>query len=228
MSTIIARADRATLAELGVSGTPLIDLPFEYEPPIALHGVNVFADVRIGRHSYMNNGMIRPCVSVGRFCSIGRNVVIAAADHPLDALTTHPVAWQARAPLERPQSSLRAKKSTFTEIGHDVWIGDNVVVVSGVRIGNGAVVGANSVVTRDVPPYSIVGGVPARLIRTRFSDPIVDRLIASEWWLLHIESVRKLDVNDIEACLEEIPRLKAEDGIDPIDFQLLALPAASQ
>lgn len=218
-------ADKSQLAAAGIGGHPLIRLPFAFEPPISLNGVSIFENVHIGRHSYMNGGMIRARVSIGRYCSIGRNVVLAAGDHPLDALTTHPVAWKARAPLKRPRDSRRSLRPSVTEIGHDVWIGDNVVVQAGVRISTGAAIGSNAVVTRDVPPYTIVGGVPARPIRKRFSDTIIERLLASEWWMLKIETVQKLDVNDIEGCLAEIPALKAADGIDPFEFQVLGAPA---
>lgn len=80
-------ADKTRLAAVGIAGSPHIIRPFAFEPPISLHGVSVLSHVRIGRHSYMNNGMIRQRVSIGRYCSIGRNVVIAAGGHAVDALT---------------------------------------------------------------------------------------------------------------------------------------------
>jgi acetyltransferase-like isoleucine patch superfamily enzyme len=152
---------------------------------------------------------------------MGRNISIAAGDHPLDALTTHPVAYQCRTKPRRPESSLRAAKHQATEIGHDVWIGDNVVILAGVKIGTGAVIGANAVVTKDVAPYSIAVGVPAKPIRKRFPDDIAERLLLSEWWTLKKETVQKLEINDIEACLAQIPLLRELDGTDETSFQTL-------
>lgn len=198
MSSESAYADKAQLAAAGIAGAPSVALPFEFEAPIAFHGVSIFPHVRIGRHSYMNGGMIRSRVHIGRFCSIGRNVVLSAGDHPLDALTTHPVAWQARAPLRRPETSQRRPRPVVTEIGHDVWIGDNVVVMSGVSVGTGAVIGANAVVTRDVAPYAIVAGAPARVLRPRFEPEIAARIEALCWWDWPDERLREA-IPDMQA-----------------------------
>ena len=82
-----------------------------------------------------------------------------------------------------------------THVGHDVWIGRNALIKQGVTIGNGAVVGMGSVVTKDVLPYSIVGGNPAKLIRMRFSNETIDELIKSEWWYLDEDILRKCSKN---------------------------------
>jgi virginiamycin A acetyltransferase len=224
MSSSPILADRALLATLGVTGHPSVELPFSYESPIALNGVQVLAEVQIGRHSYMNGGMIRHRVTIGRYCSIGRNVLIAAGDHPLDNLTTHPIAWQGRMRPRRPDQTLRQPRHPRTEIGHDVWIGDNVVILSGVRIGTGCAVGANAVVTRDVPPYTIVGGVPARPIRPRFSETVIAGLLATEWWTLPTDALKALDMNDVEACIREIPGLRDLFGTDALDIQTITAP----
>jgi virginiamycin A acetyltransferase len=209
---------RDRLHEHGLDRITSVFSPFRFEPPVELQGVSIGTEVSVGQHSYMNNGYIRDRTSIGRFCSIGRNVAIAAGDHPLDCLTTHPIAWKTRRHPGRPVWSTRAKKHPTTELGNDVWIGDNVVVLSGIHIGTGAAIGANGVVTKDVPPYVVAGGVPARFIKLRFNEEIVARLLASEWWLLPEEAVRTLDVTNIEECLELIPRLKEQFGIVPIKY----------
>jgi virginiamycin A acetyltransferase len=140
------------LHEHGLDRITSVFSPFRFEPPIQLQGVTIAAEVSVGQHSYMNNGYIRDRTSIGRFCSIGRNVAIAAGDHPLDCLTTHPIAWKTRRHPGRPEWSKRSAKHSTTEIGNDVWIGDNAVVLSGIHIGTGAAIGANAVVTKDVPP----------------------------------------------------------------------------
>jgi len=205
------------LHEHGLDPITSVFSPFRFEPPIQLQGVTIAAEVSVGQHSYMNNGYIRDRTSIGRFCSIGRNVAIAAGDHPLDCLTTHPIAWKTRRHPGRPEWSKRSAKHSTTEIGNDVWIGDNAVVLSGIHIGTGAAIGANAVVTKDVPPYAVVAGVPARFIRRRFDEEIVNRLLAAEWWLLPEEAIRTLDITNIEECLELIPRLKDQFGVVPVN-----------
>lgn len=183
--------------------------PLSFEDNVNLSGVKISQDVRIGRHTYMNDGSIRDRVDIGRFCSIGRNVTIAAGDHPLQCLTTHPIAWQTKDGVKYKN---RVKRSIRTTIGHDVWIGDNVIVVPGVTIGTGAVIGANAVVTKDVLPYMIVGGVPAKPIRSRFTESIVNDLLRTEWWMLKDDSIKQLDINEIEECIKRIPEFKIKFG----------------
>lgn len=140
------------------------------EKHVSLDGCVLFGPIEIGLRSYANDSLIRNA-AIGRFCSIGRRCSIGAAKHDTDAFTTHSIA--------APASFVRDPKTT---IGNDVWIGDNVIVVAGVSIGDGACIGGGAVVTRDVAAYSIVGGVPARLIRMRFGTDLIVRLIASKWW----------------------------------------------
>lgn len=192
--------------------------PFFVENPVQLSSVSIFQDVHIGKYSYMNDGMVREQVDIGRYCSIGRNVLIAAGDHPLDCLTTHPIAFQAATRPARPTNSNRKSKHDRTLIGHDVWIGDNAVVIKGVHVGIGAVIGANAVVTQDVAPYSIVGGVPARHIRYRFSEPVIAALLASEWWMISNASLKTLDMNNIQECLAKTSSMKDLGHVDPINY----------
>ena len=128
----------------------------------------------IGRRTHINGpGTLIDTCEIGAFCSISWGVTIGAGGHPMEAASTH-FFWIP------PEASQR--RMPPTKIGNDVWIGCNATVVSGVTIGDGAVVGAGAVVTHDVPPYGIVVGVPARLLRYRFDEGIRAELQGLRWW----------------------------------------------
>ena len=142
--------------------------------------------VSIGRHTYglVSGSFARPTaeapISIGSFCSIGDGVLIfGAADHHLDRPSTFPF----RARLWAPEAGNgEARTRGPVNIGHDVWIGSRAIILSGVSIGHGAVIGAGAVVARDVQPYAIVVGNPARLVRHRFAPEIVAALLEIAWW----------------------------------------------
>jgi len=96
------------------------------------------------------------------------------------------------------------------KIGNDVWIGGNVVILTGVSVGDGAIVGANSVVTKDIPPYAIVAGAPARVLRKRFDDETIDQLAKSSWWTLPIEEILSLPLPNVHRTLEKL-RIRDRD-----------------
>ncbi|GFO55608.1 hypothetical protein GMSM_26150 [Geomonas sp. Red276] len=117
-------------------------------------------------------------VTIGSFCSIARNVSMQEYNHRIDRCSSY---FFASNVFGRDQGEDMASRGAIV-IGNDVWIGSQVVVVSGAVIGDGAVIGANSVVTGTIPPYAIAAGSPAKVIKYRFDEEIVDRLLALKWW----------------------------------------------
>jgi acetyltransferase-like isoleucine patch superfamily enzyme len=149
----------------------------------------------IGAYSYIRGGEIHLISSIGRYCSIGNDVMLGMDKnrHPLGwATTSHEVC------LKHKSESLSSK------IGHDVWIGQGAVVLSGVEIGTGAVIGINAVVAKNVLPYEIVAGNPARHIRFRFDEDTIELLLKSSWWNLSVKTLRTLDYDDIKSFIEQV------------------------
>lgn len=119
---------------------------------------------------------------IGSFCSIANNVKIGGGVHPMDWVSMSPVFYEGRDSVKAKFSEHQRNPSLRTFIGHDVWIGQSVIVKQGVTIGTGAVVGMGSIVTKDVAPYSVVAGCPAREIKKRFDEETIQKLLKSQWW----------------------------------------------
>lgn len=146
---------------------------------------------------------------IGKFCSIacGAKFLFASANHTLESLSTYPFPifyeeWN----LDKAQVTSAWDNKGDIVIGNDVWIGFEAVILSGVRIGDGAIVGARAVVTKDIPPYTIVGGVPAKTIKKRFDDDMIIRLQQIQWWdwsftkvQLHLQHIMNGEVDKL--CL---------------------------
>lgn len=129
---------------------------------------------------------------IGKFCSIGPNCTIGLGKHPTrDFVSTHPIFFSS---MKQSQITF-ADKNYFEEhesitIGNDVWIGANVIIVGNISIGDGAIAAAGSVITKDIPPYAIVGGVPAKLIRYRFEPDQITKLLELQWWNMDIDYLK--------------------------------------
>ena len=138
---------------------------------------------------------------IGKFCSIacGAKFLFNSANHTLSSLSTYPFPiffdeWG----LEKSDVAAAWDRKGDIVIGNDVWIGYEAVILAGVTIGDGAVIGARAVVTKDVPPYTIVGGVPAKTIRKRFSDDVISKLLKMKWWDWPEETIKR-HISDIQS-----------------------------
>lgn len=164
----------------------------------------------IDRYSYIGSGSEIINTNVGSFCSIAKDVKVGLAGHTLNYLSTSPIFTEPHNGTGTCwiTSNRSAFKNKRVEIGHDVWIGDSVKILNGVKIGSGAVLAAGAVVTKDVPPYAIVGGIPARIIRFRFSEKIIDSLLTIKWWTLSEimlkDMINLFQMEDIEKAVELI------------------------
>ena len=194
-------------------------------------GACIYKTTLLGPAFLDRNSRMGPDVRIGRYCSVGETTGIARGNfgsfiamgarisvnpfnHPTDWLSIHDFQYRGDSygwvPEYRDLVRLSRTADMFQPVtfGNDIWIGNNATVLGGVSIGDGAVIAAGSVVTKDVPPYSIVAGVPATIKRRRFNDKIIERLLAAKWWELELSDLSGLPFRDIERCLDEIERIK--------------------
>jgi phosphonate metabolism protein (transferase hexapeptide repeat family) len=142
-------------------------------------------ETELGDYSYVMQDCAIWCARIGKFANIAASVRINATNHPTWRATLHHFTYRAGDYFEGAadeEEFFEWRRSQQVTIGHDVWIGHGATILPGVNIGNGAVVGAGAVVSRDVAPYTIVGGIPARLIRRRFTPDIGQRMDRLAWW----------------------------------------------
>ena len=148
--------------------------------------MRVHYGVEIGKHSYgpcLAPGQLPAGTSIGNYCSLAAGLQVLRRNHPVDRLSQHPFFFNAAAGLLDHDTIPPVEKNPLT-IGHDVWIGQNVLIAPGCRqIGNSSVIASGAVVTADVPPFAIVGGVPAKLLRWRLSEELRAAWAQSQWWL---------------------------------------------
>ncbi len=142
---------------------------------------------------------------IGKFCSIADGVVIGGAAHPITWVSTSPAFYKGRDSIKKKFSEFPRDEKKETIIGHDVWIGERALIKAGVHIGNGAVIGMGSVVTHDVLPYEIVAGSPARHIRFRFSEEVIEKLKTSNWYEWDEKKIEKKakNIKDVNSFLED-------------------------
>lgn len=179
------------LGKLVSIGDDCLILNSHFESNIQINRRNLIQDTHMGRFSYTGQNTTIRGVNVGRFCSISWNVSIGGKDHDIERATNSTL-WA----FHNLDGNKQTKKFDYRQgvsgciVGNDVWVSSNSVILRGVNVGHGAVIGAGAVVTKDVEPYSVVAGVPAKPIKKRFDDNIIAALLDLAWWDWPVDVIR--------------------------------------
>jgi acetyltransferase-like isoleucine patch superfamily enzyme len=182
-----------------------------FSPINAMHNTTIYGNTTIGKYSFFNvNTVIYSNTTIGKYCSIARNVEIGVANHPTNWLSGHPLFFDTtifknKEYIEFPKVKWEGHKETT--IGNDCWVGAKVVIAAGVTIGNGCIIAAGAIVTKDIPDYSIYGGIPAKKIKMRFDKEMRDLLQSFEWWDQPLSIIKKLDFSNEELLRGQIKGL---------------------
>lgn len=161
------------------------------------------SDSSMNDYSYIGRRSRLIHTKVGKFCSISSDCAIGMGTHSLQNISTSSIFTARRNGTGISWTSGSSfEEFKITIIGNDVWVGQRAMVMGGITIGDGAVIGAGAVVTKDVPPYAIVGGVPAKIIRYRFPNEVIEKLESSEWWSLPDKELKD-NINLFQKPLEK-------------------------
>jgi acetyltransferase-like isoleucine patch superfamily enzyme len=202
-----------------IAGNVSVDARAQLNHPVHFgKHVEIHAFTDIGAFTYINQySVVYGRVKIGKFSIIARNCEIGVANHPIDWLSSmgnfkpyfpkHPDIGQSE---HYPTIAHHP-----THIGNDVWIGCNVVIKSGVTVGDGAVIAAGAVVARDIEPYAVYGGIPAKFIKYRFDHKTIAELLHLRWWDLDTKLIAQLPRNDVAASIEMIKGWLSKEG-EPI------------
>jgi len=168
----------------------------------------------IGDYTYVGNHCVINECKVGGYCSIASNVKIGMGRHPVSYISTSPLFYAKKNPFKvQMVSENKFKECEKTIIGSDVWIGINAIIKDGIEIEHGAIVGAGSVVTKDVPPYAVVAGTPAKIIKYRFEERIIKELFEINWWQYDLFEIKKaVELFSCDVTIEKVRHLKSVLG----------------
>lgn len=160
---------------------------------------------KIGSFTYLGCNTLVQNATIGNYCSISHDVILGLGTHPLGFFSTSPIFYKVNNTfkIQLTEEDIFIDEYKPIIIGSDVWIGARAIVLDGVTVGHGAVLAAGTIVTKDVPPYAIMGGVPGKLIRYRFSENVRNELLGTKWWENDAKDVYKERYNLNEICLKE-------------------------
>ncbi len=197
-----------------------------FEPPCSLKWMNVQHSLELGAFSYAVSGFYFAC-RIGRYCSFGEQVQIGRHPHPMSWISTSPFFYLPYKNVldQRPPEGIKFKSKPFlnssppvtlkvTTIGNDVWIGHGAFILPGINIGDGAVIAAKSVVTKDVPPYAVMAGSPARIVRFRFPENQIRELLELKWWEFAPWQLEGSRVDDIPAFIQFLSNLRQSGEVE--------------
>ncbi|SFR64543.1 CatB-related O-acetyltransferase [Litoreibacter janthinus] len=202
-------------------GVVMMPPKFKLEAPCSLKWVDYEHSLELGAFSYHVSGYAFAS-RIGRYCSFGENVQIGRQNHPTGWASTSP-AFYLQSQLfnvgtvfehsDDYHGFLPAPRSTptqvqVTQIGNDVWIGHGALICAGVNVGDGAVVAAHSVVSRDVPPYTVVAGNPAVIKKHRFAPEWISPMLRLKWWRYAPWQLRHLDISDVKAFVAGVSEMR--------------------
>ncbi len=191
-----------------------------FEPPCSIKWIDIFGDFSIGAFSYAVSGYFTE-VKIGRYCSFGENVQIGRGDHPINFTSTSPFFYENQKIFNlgknftdsdkyhqykptMPPDGMLLGKPKFTDIGNDVWIGHGAYIRPGIKIEDGVVIGAHSVVTKNIPAYSVVAGNPAKIVKMRFDDSIIERLLLKKWWRFAPWQLKEFKYHKVNDMLDQL------------------------
>lgn len=143
----------------------------------------------VGKYTRISKGCSVVFSKIGNFCSLAADVQVGAGRHPLSYASTSQIFYNPNTLTDQWVKAIKYPQNLPITIGSDVWLGTNCFIMGGVNIGHGAVVAAKAVVTKDIPPFAIVGGIPAKVIKYRFSPEVIERLLEIKWWNLKDEEI---------------------------------------
>ena len=175
-----------------ISNISFVSANNRIDPRAVIYRMVKMKSSSIGRYSYVGNDTDVECADIGQFCSISDHCRIGMGGHTLSHISSCPLFTQRINGCQEQwvDQDIHAVEEKRAVLGNDVWVGSHVLINGGVTVGHGAVIGAGAVVVKDVPPYAIVGGVPAKIIRYRFSPDITEQLLELQWWNLPDETLK--------------------------------------
>ena len=146
---------------------------------------------KVGKYTRIKPGCVLKNVTIGKYCSLANNVMIGLGQHPTFLLSTNSIFYK-KGVTDKFAQQINYDEEPHTTVGNDVWIGNGAVVMDGVTIGNGAIIASRAVVTKNVPPYAVVGGVPAKILKFRFAPTVIAAIQDSRWWDLKDEAIERV------------------------------------
>jgi acetyltransferase-like isoleucine patch superfamily enzyme len=216
--------NQAALHQPAISIAPGVTLmpPIFVNEPVAIAANCKLHNCSIGAFTYLDANCTLQSIVIGRYCQIAANVT-TLNEHPVNWLTSHPFTQGNIFPPPYVAETFSPfARSDVTQVGNDVWIGEGAKITLGVNIGDGAVIAAGAVVTKDVPPFAIVGGVPAKVIRMKFAPAVIERIQAVQWWQYNLIG-KPVDWQDPLTALTQIEQMAERGEISPHETVSLAV-----